>query len=101
MRWIFMNYRVQIAQDFAKKIMNNHIKQIILFGSVARCDDNENSDICLLIIADNEELVEDEISDEIMDILLRLGINVFFNTKKYYSFFLPLFKSNNNNYHII
>lgn len=65
-----MNYRVQIAQDFPKKIMNNHIKQIIFFGSVARGDDNENSDICLLIIADNEELVEDEISDEIMDILL-------------------------------
>ena len=65
-----MNNRVKIAKEFAKKIMNDHIKQIVLFGSVARGEDDENSDINILIITDDEELIEDEISDEVMDILL-------------------------------
>ena len=65
-----MNNRIQIAHEFAKKIKNNKIKQIVLFGSVARGDDDENSDIDILIIAADEESVEDEISDEVMDILL-------------------------------
>ncbi len=49
-----MNNRIKIAQDFAKKIMNEHIKQIVLFGSVARGEDNEYSDIDILILTDNE-----------------------------------------------
>ncbi len=65
-----MNNRVQIAQDFAKNIQNTKIKQIVLFGSVARGDDDEYSDIDILIIADDEEEIEDEISDEVMDVLL-------------------------------
>ena len=65
-----MNKRIQIAKDFAKKIMNNHIKQIVLFGSVARGEDTKYSDIDILIIADDVDLVEDEISDEVIDILL-------------------------------
>lgn len=65
-----MNNRIQIAKDFAKKIMNNHIKQIVLFGSVARGEDRKYSDIDILIIADDVDLVEDEISDEVIDILL-------------------------------
>lgn len=65
-----MNKRIQIAKDFAKKIMNNHIKQIVLFGSVARGEDRKYSDIDILIIADDVDLVEDEISEEVIDILL-------------------------------
>lgn len=71
-----MNNRIKIAQDFAKKIMNEHIKQIVLFGSVARGEDNEYSDIDILILTDNEQLIEDEISDEVMDILLYKEENV-------------------------
>ena len=65
-----MNNRIQIAREFAKKIRNKHIKEIVLFGSVAREEDTEFSDIDILIIADDEELVEEEVSDEVMDILL-------------------------------
>ena len=65
-----MNKRIQIAKDFAEKMMNNHIKQIVLFGSVARGEDRKYSDIDILIIADDVDLVEDEISDEVIDILL-------------------------------
>ena len=46
------------------------LKKIILFGSVARQEDTEKSDIDILIIADNEEELEDYISEEVIDILL-------------------------------
>ena len=65
-----MNNRIQIAQEFAKKIMNKHIKEIVLFGSVARGEDTEYSDIDILIVTDDEELIEDQISDEVLNILL-------------------------------
>ena len=89
-----MNNRIKIARDFAKKIMNEHIKQIVLFGSVARGDDNEYSDIDILILTDNEEIIEDEISDEVMDILLYKEENVsthimdmdYYNKTKNFSF---------------
>ena len=48
-----MNDRIQIAKEFAKAINSDYIKQIILFGSVARGDDKEFSDIDILIISDN------------------------------------------------
>ena len=67
---IKINNRIQLAHDFAKKIKNNHIKEIVLFGSVARGEDTEFSDIDILIIADDEELIEEEVSDEVMNILL-------------------------------
>ena len=71
-----MNNRIKIAQDFAKKIMNEHIKQIVLFGSVAWGEDNEYSDIDILILTDNEQLIEDEISDEVRDILLYKEVHI-------------------------
>ncbi|MBE6494425.1 MAG: nucleotidyltransferase domain-containing protein [Methanosphaera stadtmanae] len=42
---MFMNNRLEIAQEFAESINSDKIMKIILFGSVARGDDNENSDI--------------------------------------------------------
>lgn len=65
-----MNNRLQIASDFAKKIMNEHIKEVVLFGSVARGEDNEYSDIDILIIADDMMTVEDDIGEVVMDIIL-------------------------------
>ncbi|WP_323735580.1 nucleotidyltransferase domain-containing protein [Methanosphaera sp. ISO3-F5] len=65
-----MYNRVEIAKEFAKKIKSKDIKKIILFGSVARGEDTEDSDIDILIIANNEEELEDYISEEVIDILL-------------------------------
>ena len=47
-----MNNRIQIARDFANSINSKYIKRIILFGSVARGEDNEDSDIDILIVSD-------------------------------------------------
>lgn len=65
-----MNRRFQIAKDFAKKIMNNHIIEILLFGSVARGEDTVNSDIDILIIADDMLILEDSIGEKVMNIML-------------------------------
>jgi predicted nucleotidyltransferase len=46
--------RKEIAFDFAKSLNHSEIEKIILFGSVARGDDNNNSDIDILIITNKE-----------------------------------------------
>ena len=60
-----MNNRIEIAREFANAINSYKIISIILFGSVARGDDTEESDIDILIISNNREDIDDKISDEI------------------------------------
>ena len=47
-----------------KKIVNKKVISCILFGSVARKEENPNSDIDLLIIAKNRKLIQDLIYDK-------------------------------------
>ena len=47
--------RVEIAHKFTSAINSDKIIRIILFGSVARGDDNEESDIDILIISNEWE----------------------------------------------
>lgn len=65
----FMKDGIEIAQEFANKVNNKYIKIIVLFGYVARGEDNNDSDIDILIISDNRELIEDKISDEKYEII--------------------------------
>ena len=50
-----MNNRIQIAREFANAIKSDKIIKIILFGSVAREEDTEDSDIDILIISNEWE----------------------------------------------
>ena len=50
---IRMNDRIEIAREFAKAINDEHIIRIILFGSVAREEDTEDSDIDILCCAND------------------------------------------------
>ncbi len=65
-----MNNRIEIAKEFAKKINSKYVKQVILFGSVARGDDDEDSDIDILIISSDNKKIEQKVKDEIFNILL-------------------------------
>lgn len=47
----FMSDWINVAQEFAEVINSEYIFKIILFGSVARGDDNDDSDIDILIIS--------------------------------------------------
>lgn len=60
-----MNNRIEIAHEFAKAIKSDYILKIILFGSVARGDDTEESDIDILIVSDYPMEIDDMIADEV------------------------------------
>ena len=57
-----MNNRYEIAREFVEAISSDNIVQTILFGSVARGDDTNESDIDILIIirSDNRQVEEDQ-----------------------------------------
>jgi len=62
--------RKQLAIDFAKSLNHPEIEKIILFGSVARGDDNEESDIDMLIITKKEEdefKIKDDVYTKVME----------------------------------
>ena len=65
-----MNNRLDIAQEFADKINSDDIKQIILFGSVARGDDSKDSDIDILIVSNNSKKIEPKITSEVFNVIL-------------------------------
>lgn len=68
----FMN-RKQLAMKFANSLNHPEIEKIILYGSVARDEDKEDSDIDILIIVsniDDDLKIEDDIYSKMFDILL-------------------------------
>ena len=76
--------RKQLAIDFAKSLNHPEIEKIILFGSVARGEDTEDSDIDILIITKNDEdevNIEDDIDDKAWDILLETGEHLSVKTR--------------------
>ncbi len=82
----FMKNRIEIAQEFANKINNKYIKRIVLFGFVARGEDDDDSDIDILIISDHREEIEDIISEEKYEIInnYRELISAHIITQKHY-----------------
>lgn len=65
-----MNNRMEIAREFANAIKSDKIIRIILFGSVARGDDTEESDIDILIISNDWEQIDPLITDEVFKVVL-------------------------------
>lgn len=65
-----MNKRKQIAKEFAETIKSDKIKQITLFGSVARGEDTSDSDIDILIVSNNKKDIETQINDTAFQIIL-------------------------------
>ena len=87
-----MNNRLEIAREFANAIQSDDIVKIILFGSVARGDDTEESDIDILIVTSGSDELPDEINSIAVDIILEKDVkNSFANT--YYSCHYPITSS--------
>jgi len=66
--------RKQLAIDFAKSLDFSGIEKIVLFGSVARGDDTDDSDIDVLIITKKKEdkfKIKDEVYTKVMDIVYK------------------------------
>ena len=65
-----MHNRVEIAREFANAIKSDYIIKIILFGSVARGDDTEESDIDILIVSPIADKIKPKIHEIAIDIIL-------------------------------
>lgn len=63
-----MNNRVKIAKEFADTIKSDDIKLIILFGSVARGEDTEESDIDILIVSPK--------ADDLRHVIYRIAVDI-------------------------
>ncbi len=68
--------RKKLAIEFANSLKFPEIKKIILFGSVARGEDNEDSDIDILIVSTKKTETKDKIMAKITDALLEGGIYI-------------------------
>ena len=68
--------RKQIAEEFSKSLDYPEIKEIILFGSVARGEDTEDSDIDLLIISDKKRETKDKLMKKVSNALFEFGIYI-------------------------
>jgi len=61
----------ELAKEFAKSLKD--VEKIILFGSVARGEDKEDSDVDILIISRNKQKTKDKVIGKAMDILFDTG----------------------------
>ncbi len=72
--------KLSLFVDGAKIILGHHMKKIILYGSYARGDYRENSDIDLMILTDlNDkqiEHIENGIYDLAYDYMLDYGLDI-------------------------
>ncbi|MGL6297719.1 MAG: nucleotidyltransferase domain-containing protein [Methanobacteriaceae archaeon] len=64
--------RKNIAIEFAKSLNHSEIEKIILYGSVARSEDNLDSDIDILIVSTDKEKIGEDIYHKAFKILLEL-----------------------------
>ena len=95
-----MPTRIEIAKNFAQKMKSDKIKLMILFGSVARGDDTEDSDIDILVISNYRKDIWPKISDIIVDTIgiygELLSVHVMsenvYNKTKDYSFLTNVLK---------
>ena len=76
-------YISNIIQDFAKnvrKILGNSLDSVIVYGSYARGDYSELSDIdvMLLVYLGEEEIkkISDQISDLAFDFMMKYGVDI-------------------------
>ncbi|BDZ70604.1 nucleotidyltransferase domain-containing protein [Methanobacterium petrolearium] len=70
-----MNRR-KIAEDFSASLSYPGIEKVILFGSVARSEDKEGSDIDLLIISTNKIEAKDEVMRKVTEVLVETGVYI-------------------------
>jgi len=68
---------VEIAKKFVRSLNKRNIKNIILFGSVARGEPTEKSDIDILVIYKNNEiLVKDNVSKLSQEFLNKYDVEI-------------------------
>jgi len=76
--------KLELAKEFANSLKD--VERIILFGSVARGEDKEDSDVDILILSRNKQKTKENAIGKAMDILLDSGTYIsvkVFSPKEY------------------
>ncbi|MCL2115160.1 MAG: nucleotidyltransferase domain-containing protein [Methanobrevibacter sp.] len=68
--------RLKIAQDFAQSIDFPEVDLIILYGSVARYEDTNDSDIDILIVSSDKDKIIDKVYSKVVDFFLDSGEDI-------------------------
>lgn len=70
---------LMIEKDI-KKLLGNDLRKIIVYGSYARGDYDENSDIDIMILSSlpesSIEKIEETLCDKVFDILMSYGVQI-------------------------
>ena len=96
--------RKKIAKEFVHSLKSDKIYCAILFGSVARNEDTEQSDMDILIVTEDYLEIESEISEGIYNVISEYGELISahvitretFNKTKNYSFLTRVLKEGIN-----
>jgi predicted nucleotidyltransferase len=65
--------KLELAKEFAKSLGEEASEKIILFGSVARGEDEVDSDVDILIISRDKVKTKEKVIEKVTDILLATG----------------------------
>jgi len=68
--------RMKIARDFRDFLDFPEIEEVILYGSVARGDDHEGSDIDILVISHDKFQTKSKLYPKVGDFLLNMGVYI-------------------------
>ena len=67
---------MKIARDFRDFLDFPEIEEVILYGSVARGDDHEGSDIDILVISHDKFQTKSKLYPKVGDFLLNMGVYI-------------------------
>lgn len=71
---------LSVFSEEVQRVLGNNLKKNIVYGSYARGDYNENSDIDIMILTSLQEdvigTVEDRLYDVTFDFLMEYGVNI-------------------------
>ena len=65
--------KLELAKEFARSLGDVASDKIILYGSVARGEETEESDVDILVLATEKRSIKERVIKKAMDILLETG----------------------------
>jgi predicted nucleotidyltransferase len=65
--------RLELAKEFARTLKDAAAERIILYGSVARGEDTEESDVDILVLSSDKRATRKQVIKRAIDVLLDTG----------------------------
>ena len=65
--------KLELAKEFARTLKDAAAERIILYGSVARGEDTEESDVDILVLSRDKQRTREKVIERAVDLLLDTG----------------------------